>query len=122
MFDSLKAMGAIGQLLKNKDALQQAGARIKAKLAEMRIQGGAGGGAVRAIVSGDLKLISIQLDPPVWAGVQGNEAGQAMVQGLIVEAINNAMDLAKAAAQREVGREAEAMGLPAMPGLEQLLG
>jgi DNA-binding protein YbaB len=44
-----------------------------------------------------------------------------MVQNLIVEAVNNAMDIAKVMAQREIAKEAEALGLPNMPGLEGLL-
>ncbi|MBY0262905.1 MAG: YbaB/EbfC family nucleoid-associated protein, partial [Phycisphaerales bacterium] len=69
MFDSLKAAGALAGLMKNKDALKQAGERIKSKLADLRIQGGSGGGAVRATVSGDLRLIALHLDPPVLAGL-----------------------------------------------------
>jgi len=36
--------------------------------------------------------------------------------------VNNASDIAKAMAQREIAKEAEALGLPNMPGLEGLLG
>lgn len=123
MFDSLKAAGALAGLLKNKEALKQAGERIKAKLGDMRIQGGSGGGAVRATVSGELKMIALHLDPPVLMGLSsGDEKSREMIQAMICEAVNNAMDLAKAAAQREISREAEAMGLPSMPGLENLLG
>ena len=123
MFDSLKTAGALAGLLKNKDALKQAGERIKAKLADLRVQGGSGGGAVRATVSGDLRLISLHLDPPVLMGLSsGDERSREMIEGMICEAVNNANDLAKAAAQREISREAEALGLPAMPGLGGLLG
>jgi hypothetical protein len=48
-----------------------------------------------------------------------------MVESLIAEAVNNAMDIAKAMAQREIAKEAEAMGLPGLGGLggiEGLLG
>lgn len=123
MFDSLKAAGAIASLMKNKEGLKAAGERIRSKLGEMRIQGGSGGGAVRAVVSGDMRVISITMDPPVLAGLGGgDERSREMVQLLIVDAVNNAMDLAKAAAAREVSKETEALGLPNMPGMEGLLG
>lgn len=123
MFDALKAAGALAGLMKNKDALKGAGERIKVRLGELRAGGGSGGGAVRATVSGDMRVISITLDPPVLAGLSsGDDKGREMVQGLIAEAVNNAMDIAKAMAQREIAKEAEAMGLPSMPGLENLLG
>lgn len=123
MLDALKAAGALAGLMKNKEALKSAGERIRARLSELRAGGGSGGGAVRATVSGDLKLVSLTMDPPVLAGLSsGDEKSRAMVEGLIVEAVNNAMDIARAMAQREIAREAEAMGLPNMPGLENLLG
>lgn len=117
MFDKLKAAGAIAGLMKNREAIQQAGERIKARLAELRIQGGSGGGAVRATVSGDLRVIDIHLDPPVLMALgSGDEKSKQMVQQLICEAVNNANDLAKAAAQREISREADALGLGGMAG------
>lgn len=123
MFDSLKAAGAIAGLMKNKEGLKAAGDRIKTRLGEIRAGGGSGGGAVRATVSGDMRVIAITLDPPVCAGLgSGDEKSRAMVQGLIAEAVNNAMDIAKAMAQREIAKEAEALGLPGMPGIEGLLG
>jgi DNA-binding protein YbaB len=52
----------------------------------------------------------------------GTDQAREQVQQLIVEAVNNASDIAKAMAQREIAKEAEALGLPNMPGLEGLLG
>jgi DNA-binding protein YbaB len=70
-----------------------------------------------------MRVITITLDPPVCAGLaSGDEKSREMVQGLIAEAVNNAMDIAKAMAQREIAKEAEALGLPGMPGIEGLLG
>ncbi len=123
MLDSLKAAGALASLLKNKDALKASGERIKQRLSELRAAGGSGGGAVRATVSGDMKLISITLEPPVCMGLaSGDEKSREQVQQLIVEAVNNASDIAKVMAQREIAKEAEALGLPNMPGLENMLG
>ena len=123
MLDSLKAAGALASLLKNKDALKASGERIKIRLAELRAAGGSGGGAVRATVSGDIKLISVTLEPAVCSGLaSGSQQTREQIQQLIVEAVNNASDIAKAMAQREIAKEAESLGLPNMPGLENLLG
>jgi DNA-binding protein YbaB len=122
VFDSLKAAGALASLMKNKEALKAAGERIKVRLAELRAGGGSGGGAVRATVTGDMKVVGVTLEPPVCMGLaSGDPAQREMVQNLIVEAVNNAMDIAKVMAQREIAKEAEALGLPNMPGLEGLL-
>jgi DNA-binding protein YbaB len=123
MFDSLKAAGALASLMKNKEGLKQAGERIKQRLSELRAGGGSGGGAVRATMSGDMKLIDIHLDPPVCMALASNDQkSREQVQQLIVEAVNNASDIAKAMAQREMAKEAEGLGLGGMPGLENLLG
>ena len=127
MFDSLKAAGALAGLMKNKEALKQSGERIKQRLSELRAAGSSGGGAVRATISGDMKLIAITLEPAVCMGLASGselekERAREQVQQLIVEAVNNASDIAKSMAQREIAKEAEALGLPNMPGLEGLLG
>lgn len=123
MFDSLKAAGALAGLMKNKEALKASGDRIKQRLSELRAAGGSGGGAVRATVSGDMKLITVTLEPAVCMGLaSGSDQAREQVQQLIVEAVNNASDIAKSMAQREIAKEAEALGLPNMPGLEGLLG
>ncbi len=123
MFDALKTAGALASLMKNKDQLKAAGDRVRQRLGEIRAAGGSGGGAVRAMVSGDMRVVSVTLEPAVCMGLtSGREQDREQVQMLIVEAVNNAMDIAKAMAQREIAKEAEAMGLPNMPGMEGLLG
>jgi DNA-binding protein YbaB len=121
MFDSLKAAGALAGLMKNKEGLKAAGERIKARLTEIRAAGGSGGGAVRATVSGDMRVISVTLEPAALVGLN-DLASRSMVESLIAEAVNNAMDIAKAMAQREISKEAQLLGLPEIPGLQSLLG
>ena len=123
MLDSLKAAGALAALMKNKDALKGAGQRIKQRLSELRASGGSGAGAIRATVSGDMKLISVDLDPAVCAGLaSGDQNSREHIQQLIVQAVNNASDIAKSMAQREIAKEAQALGLPNMPGIGDMLG
>ncbi|HMN42386.1 MAG TPA: YbaB/EbfC family nucleoid-associated protein [Phycisphaerales bacterium] len=123
MLDNLKAMSALAGLMKSKEALKGAAERMKQRLSDLRAAGGSGGGAVRATMSGDMKLIGLHLDPPVCMALASNDAqSRQQVQQLIVEAVNNASDIAKAMAQREMAKEAEALGLGSMPGLENLLG
>lgn len=123
MMDALKMAGALAGLMKNKEALQGAGERVKQRLSELRAGGGSGGGAVRATVSGDMRVISITMEPSVCMGLSsGRESDREYVQQLICEAVNNAMDIAKGMAQREIAKEAEALGLPNLPGMGGLSG
>lgn len=127
MFDSLKAMGAIAGLMKNKDALKAAGERIQTRLAELRASGQAGGSAVRVIADGRMRIIEVNLDPALARHAVGADgpadAGIADLAGsLIAEAVNEAIRQAQIMAHREMQREAQALGLPDMPGLDKLFG
>jgi DNA-binding protein YbaB len=121
MFEQLKMAGALAGLMKNKEGLKAAGERIRSRLREMRAGGAAGGGAVRATATGELRIESIQIEPALAAGL-ADPASRAYAEQLITEAVNNALDQAKAIAQREAAKEAEALGLPGMDGLAGMLG
>lgn len=121
MFDQLKMAGALAGLLKNKDNLRAAGERIRARLKDVRAGAAAGGGAVRATATGELRIESIHIEPALAAGL-ADPANRSYAEQLITEAVNNALDQAKALAQREAAKEAEALGLPGMDGIAGMLG
>ncbi len=110
MLDALKAAGALAGLMKNKDAMRGSAERIKVAMRDLRCEGAAGGGAVRVSVSGEMQVLSVRLAPAL-AGAVATEEGGREAERMIVEATNEALRLAKEAAQRIVSKEAEAMGL-----------
>ncbi len=112
MFDSLKSMGAVANLLKNKEQLVEAGKRVQDKLEALRVEGEAGGGAVRATLTGKMKVVSIDMGGAVTSGLGADDASRAMAQDLIVEAVNDAMTKAQHAAQDAIAEEARALGVP----------
>jgi len=121
MLDKLKAMQALGSLMKNKDQLTEAGERIKAKLDTMRVDGQAGGGACRAIVNGKMKLLDLTLDPALLAGMAVDEKTRELATALIKDAINDATQNAQRQVQALIAREADELGLgdlaPQLTGL-----
>ena len=121
MFDKLKTMQALGSLMKNKEQLAEAGERIKGKVETMRIEGEAGGGACRAIVSGKMKLIDLTLDPALLAGMAIDEKTRELATTLIKDAINDATENAQKQVQQLIAREADDLGLgdlaPQLTGL-----
>jgi len=125
MIDQFKAMGAIAGLLKNKEKLKETGERLKQTIAGMSATGTAGGGAVRVTVSGTMRVTSVELSPAVIAGfaLQGDAAEQtrAMVESLIAEAANDALQSVQAMVHAEVARQSQELGLPDLPGLDKLL-
>ncbi len=123
MFENMKAMGAIASLMKNKDRLKAMGEEFREKLARMSAEGSAGGGAVRVTVSGQLRVQKVHLDPAVVAGLQTEgSGGKAMVESLIQDATNEAMSRMQVMVGEEARKMAEDLGLPDMPGLQNLLG
>jgi DNA-binding protein YbaB len=122
VFDSLKAMGALAGLLKNKEALKQAGERIQRRLREVRAAGSSGGGAVRVTVDGTMRVLEVRLEPALAANLVSDESSKSMAESLIADAVNDAIHQSQVLAHREVSKEAEAMGLPDLPGLDKLFG
>ena len=121
MFDQFKAMGAIAGLMKDTDRLKDAAERVKNQLESTEVTGEAGGGAVRVVVSGSACVLSVCVEPALAAGF-GDESSRAMAEGLIAEAVNDALARARVAGQKVVEREAEAMGLgDILPDLRGLL-
>ncbi len=123
MFDKLKTMGAIAGLLNDKDRLRAAGERIKARAEEIRALGEAGGGAVRVVASGKLKVLSIDVAPALVAGMAADDRTRGLTGSLIAEAVNAALAGAQRQIQDEIGREAKGLGIDDLPGgLGGLLG
>lgn len=116
MFDNLKTLGALSALMKNKDKLAESAQRVRLELEQTRVNGDSGGGLVRAVASGDLRLVSIDIAPTLGAGIAASESDRAMASALIVEAVNEALAKARDKAQEVVKREADALGLPDLTG------
>tara|TARA_R110002096_G_scaffold173781_2_gene347984 strand:- start:147101 stop:147472 length:372 start_codon:yes stop_codon:yes gene_type:complete len=121
MLDKLKAMQALGSLMKNKEQLAEAGERIKSKMDAMRVDGQAGGGACRAVVNGKMKLLDLTLDPALLSGMAVDEKTRDLATTLIKDAINDATENAQRQVQALIAREADELGLgdlaPQLTGL-----
>ena len=91
--------------------MQQEMTRIQAELADARVEGTAGGGAVKAVVTGKQSIVSIEIDP---AAV--DPADVEMLQDLVTAAVNEALDASRNLAEQKMG------ALSALGGLGGLLG
>ncbi len=117
MFDKLKDMASLmGQAREMKAKMAQ----LQAELAEKTVEADAGAGAVHVTVNGKLEVVRITLDPPLLAALAGTGADtdQAMVEELMVAAVNAALVKAQELVRTETSR---ALGLN-LPGMDQLLG
>ena len=122
MFDQIKSLGAIADLLKNKEKLREAADRVKAKMEATRVIGEAGAGAARVVVSGTMKVLEVELAPGLVQGMNADPRTRALAGALIAEAVNEGLRRAQFAMKEAVEEESRALGIEGLPGLENLLG
>jgi nucleoid-associated protein EbfC len=96
------------KMLKQVQQMQTKMAKVQADLEQEQVEGSAGGGAVKVVVSGQQKLLSIAIEPEVAEDVE-------MLQDLVVAAVNDAMDRSRELAAERMQSVAAGLGLP--PGL-----
>jgi DNA-binding protein YbaB len=111
MFDRFKQMGALASLLQNKDKLKEAGARIKEKAAEIRAIGEGGAGAVRVVVDGRMKVLSVELTHALATGMANDDRTRELAGSLIADAVNAAQASAQEMMRTIIEREAGELGL-----------
>ena len=117
MFDNLKGMASAASLLKDLPKIKAQMETIKARLEVITVEAETGGGAVRVVASGKLRVVSINLDEALMAGLIGGTSpdDRTMAQDLISGAVNAALTKAREAAETEVRRAATELGLPIPP-------
>lgn len=84
-------------------------ARIQAELEAARVEGSAGGGVVRATVTGKQELVSIAIDPEAV-----DPAEVELLQDLVVAAVNDALRASRQLAESKLGRLTGGLGLPGL--------
>ena len=72
----------IQQMMKQAQQMQE---RLQKQMAELRVEGNAGGGMVTVVVNGAKQVLSIKIDPEVVS-----KEDVDMLQDLIVAALNDA--------------------------------
>jgi len=89
--------------------MQQDMERIQKELAETVVDGSAGGGAVRAQVTGKQELVSVTLDPSAV-----DPADVEMLQDLIVAAVNDALRASREVAEQRLGAVTAGLRIPGL--------
>jgi DNA-binding YbaB/EbfC family protein len=89
--------------------MQQEMARVQDELARTTIDGSAGGGVVRAIVTGKQEVVSVTIDP---AAVDPTDV--EMLQDLVVAAINDALAGSRRLAEEKLAAVTGGLRLPGM--------
>jgi DNA-binding YbaB/EbfC family protein len=97
----------MAEILAKAQAVQGKLAEVQRELATRRFEGAAGGGMVTAVVTGELRVLEIRIEPSLFT--QGD---RDMIQDLCAAATNAALGRAQQGVQEEMQRVAGNLGLP----------
>ena len=89
-------------------------AQVEQELRDLTVEGTAGGGVVKAVVTGKQEMVSLRIDPSV---VDPDDV--EMLQDLIVAAIGDAMAQARKASEERLARVTGGLSIPGLsiPGM-----
>jgi nucleoid-associated protein EbfC len=99
----------MGNLARMAQQMQADLARVQEELASATVEGTAGGGAVRAVVTGKQEVVSVTIDPEVAAG-----GDLEILQDLVVAALNDALRAARELGERKLGAVTGGLRLPGL--------
>ena len=102
----------LSSLLQQAQAMQEKFKQMQEEVALKTVQAEAGGGMVRVMADGSMRVRSIQLDPALLAA---ND--KEMLQDLIVVAVNDALRRAQDLFTQEMGKLSPFGGALNIPGL-----
>jgi DNA-binding YbaB/EbfC family protein len=104
------AGGGMGNLMSQVQKLQEEMGKAQEALGQEELTVSAGGGAVTVVITGHREFKSITIKPEV---IDPNDV--EMLQDLLLAAVNDAVEKAKALEEERMGALTGGMGLP--PGL-----
>lgn len=87
----------------------------QAALAEVEVEGSAGGGAVKVTATADQRVLGVTLDPELLNDVEEDDI--EMIGDTIVAAVNDALDKARAKQEEAMGPIAGGLGGLGLPGM-----
>ena len=102
----------VNKMMQQVQQMQQQMQEAQEELARETVTASAGGGAVKATMTGGLELVSIEIDPDVVdpEDVEG-------LQDLVIAAVNEALSSAQELASKKLGGITGGLGDLGLPGM-----
>jgi hypothetical protein len=107
-------MGGLGNLMKQAQQMQENMQKMQAKIAELEVEGAAGAGLVKVIMTGKHDVKRVKIDPSLLAD-QGDDA-KDMLEDLVAAAVNDAVRKVEDMVQEKMA--GVTAGLPLPPGFK----
>lgn len=102
--------GGLGNLMKQAQKMQENMARVQEELAAMEVEGQAGNGLVKVVMTCKHSVRRVAISPDILA------EDREMLEDLLVAAFNDAANKAEAASQEKMGKATAGMPIP--PGMK----
>lgn len=99
--------GNMNQLLQQAQRMQREVEKAQEEIAQMSAEATAGGGAVKAVVNGEKKLMELTIDPAVVA-----PDDVEMLQDLVLVAVNEALRKIEALSEERMAKATGGRGMP----------
>lgn len=97
------------RMMKQAQQIQKQMMRLQEELEAATVEATVGGGAVKAVVSGKMKVESITIDPDAVS-----PEDVEMLQDLVLAAVNEGLDKAQQMASEKMGALTGGMNIPGM--------
>lgn len=102
-------MQNMNEFLRQAQLLQRKVQKAQEQLGEKVFEASSGGGMVKAVVNGNMRLVSLEIDPSVYEG-----GDREMLQDLILAAVNEAERIAQETREREVSTLTSGIKIPGL--------
>ncbi|MFA5843878.1 MAG: YbaB/EbfC family nucleoid-associated protein [Coriobacteriia bacterium] len=96
-------------MLKQAQKMQADMARIQQELKDERVEVSVGGGSVRIVMTGDLQVVAVTIDP---AALDPDDV--ALLEDLVTAAVNEAVRQAQDLATRRMAAVTGGLGIPGL--------
>ena len=100
-------MTNLGKLMKQAQEMQQKMAKLQEELAGKEVEATSGGGMVRVKMNGQQEVLSVQIDPQVFA-----DGDKEMLEDLMAAAFNEARRMALDLAKEEMSKLTGGLPIP----------
>ena len=100
---------SFGNLAKMAQKMQADMARAQEELAVLQVEGSAGGGAVRAVATGNQELVGLTIDPDAV-----DPQDVEMLQDLVLAAVNDALGSARKIAEQKMAAVTGGLRIPGL--------
>lgn len=105
----MRGMGNMQGMMKQMQKMQKQMVKAQEELNEKKIEGSAGGGMVTVIITGDKKVVDVQIKPEA---VDPDDI--EMLQDLVLAATNDALKKVEEITNNTMGQFTKGMNLPGM--------